>query len=341
MNRIRSFSVRDVIREMGKTKHGLLYAFTLALIALPLAALSFLTRTSLFLTIPFLYLPFLFASIMMILDPDANKSLSNRVYFSYFSLYFRPPFQGVFRVIRNFFIAFGFAVASGIIAYFVSYAILIRTDADFAEAVNHLYELLQAGEFITIYNFMLSSEPLLFMVNLVSGVAAVVLFFVFAHQIMFYGFAVYIRSSLQAPSSVANFLYRGAIKANRPSFRKSYWGSLFPLFLIILGAMVGGFFLARLVPSFTLNEHITGGIALGLFVLSLCLPYYTAYISLSSEHYRFIFLDYSIQVTEKELAEMAPGSPEYESLKEALDSAKTARSQLENMEKEEKEKPAD
>ena len=100
--------------------------------------------------------------------------------------------------------------------------------------------------------------------------------------------------------------------------------------------MAGGFFLARLVPSFTLNEHITGAIALGLFVLSLCLPYYTTYIDLASKHYRFIFLDYSIQITEKEISEMAPGSPEYESLKEALDSAKTARNQLEDMEKEEK-----
>lgn len=319
---------RDVIAEMKKPRRRWPYAFALFLMAIPVAALSFFWQWTTYLTIPFVFLPFFFAATMMILDPTANGTMSNRVMFSLYGAYYRPYF-GVFRVVRNGLIALAWSALLGGLAMMVSYLISNAVDPEFGPAWEQFVTYYENGNVLDAVDFLTTNATLGLLTHISEITTTVVFFIVFAHKIGLYGLNLYHRSTLEAPARMANALYCKAIKDSRGDFQTDYFSATWPLYVILVALLAGGYFIAFAIQGITLYGRIGFMTGFALCLLPLSLPYYAAYLSLATKKYRFFFIDCSIRTISSELERMPVDSPDRQGLEKALAETIAMRAQAE------------
>jgi len=164
-------------KNVGKALPMLALFLTSCLLAL---GLSLLSNFTLFLTIPFLVMPMFFVlemSFIAITDGVDEVNWGDGLFL--FPVYFRPPFLGSYRVIRNF--LFSLLIYFGV-TFFVSLlyvGLAANLNPEFQAAVNEITQMMMDGNVEAMANFTLQNEALRLYSFVTSTVAfgAAVLFF--------------------------------------------------------------------------------------------------------------------------------------------------------------------
>jgi len=314
---------------ISKISDWLPSAFNFWMIVLATFALGIFFPYSLFITVPFALIPFFFALQMTMADGHKNGQISSKVFFGYYLTYFKEPFAGSYRVIRNFLVAFLYGSLAYLLAVFITYYILAGTDSNFLSAVNEATSLLQSGDTAGLVDFLNNSASLLKFTLIVTAVEESAFFIAFLHNLARYTISPYVRFVASgAPSRMVNQIYVGTLRNIRGTFLKEYYGAIWWLIVLGLLGYAGGFAIGYLFLNFI---GITGVVVAGAFgsflLLSFFIPYFINVNSLLAQKYRNSFSDYSITLAENTLQQLQNAQrlsdEQAKMLQKSIDEAKT------------------
>jgi hypothetical protein len=309
-------------KEIGKIWPTALNVFW---ITLGILAIAYFFPAMLYLTIPFLLMSFFFAYQLSISYLRKGNALTNRQFFSFYGAYYRMPFYGSYRIVRNAFFALLYALAGGLLvsfAYFgIASAVSPAFQADWASLVSYASE----NQVDAANSLLQTSEALLGFENAVAFGEFTVAFFAFFLEMGFYGLNPYLRSVIMGASPrVCNAIFTGGIHEAK-GFWADYAKTLWPLALAALLGYLGGGGITLLFtadPSFIAY----GGVAGALLLLTPLLPFYYEAAGLLMEKYRKAFSDYSIRLAQKTLQQLEDAKQmsdeEAQQIKKSIDDAK-------------------
>jgi hypothetical protein len=301
-------------------------SFNFAMVAVAVMALAFLLPSTLYLSVPFVLIPFLFAFQMTAFYLRKNDFVTNREFFAYFRAYFKTPFAGCYRVLRNFLLALLWSLAVGVVVGVVYYAVASSIDASFTAAVNDVSALFVNGSLSDVEDYLAASAPLALCENVVSLAELFAGFYAFTHYLSSYGVNPYLRSAIVGASPrVSNLIYAGGLKTVGPRFWKDYYSALWlGIILFVLGFASGVGVGLLFIEEDSLLWGVSGILGSLIFLFAY-LPYYFSVMGLLADKYRNGFADYSIKMAQRTLQELQQSQKlseeEAESLRKSIDSA--------------------
>jgi hypothetical protein len=294
-------------------------------VTLALVALGAWLPSTLYLTIPLVFMSFFFAYQLSCSYLRKGRSMSNHEFFSFFGAYFRMPFYGSYRIIRNALLSFLYSLLGGLLVGFIYYLVANGTNPTFQTDWHSLLDAINQSQYETANSLLGNSASIIGLENAVLLSEDVVLFFAFFLFMGFYGLNPYLRSIiLGASPRVCNAIFLGGIRRAK-GFWQDYFKSLW-FVLVILGV---GFASGALVASiFTSNPAYLGlsGAGAALVLVSPLIPYYFEVAGLLMEKYRRAFSDYSIQVASDTLKQLEDAKQmseeEAKQIQKSIDDAK-------------------
>ena len=239
-----------------------------------LTLLGLISEALIIILIPFVILPFLFACILSHASLSEKDELTARNLFSFYRLFYRPPFFSSFSAIRSFFKSLLVEIVLGFVSTGIIYAIFSQSTT-FVVSLNQVIESISDMSITTEqYQAALDANggELGHFMDLTNAVN----FLIFAGSFIFFilkeEITIYIRV-VTKNIPLAHQIARQAIKSNFKKFNKAFFALNWPLFVIILVGMIGGCVLSILVFN---NYSICGavGLAMGIALSSTYLPFY-------------------------------------------------------------------
>ncbi len=292
------FNPKAVIDDMKNSQRKtFVFSLNLALICLVVFALAFFFgRSLLFILVPFVLLPWIFASILMVMDKQANDLSAPSLFLASFSLFYRQNMFGSYRIIRNYLISWAISLIvsllTGVIYYYAS------SNPELEKLVSQAYFYLSNGN-TNMLNGLLSTESALTkMIEIISATQLASFFLIFVHEMSVYGLnAMMMVVSIRDRNM--NRLFTKAMKANWKEFFKMYYGMIYPLLIIWLICGVGGYFLSTLIDGLYLEQRVIFAIGFGLSLASLGFGYYVHAIHLMQGVYGKMAFDYVMRISEE------------------------------------------
>jgi hypothetical protein len=294
-------------------------------ITIAILAVGVWVPSSLFFTIPLLLMSFLFAYQLTASYIRKNEGMGNKQFLSFFSAYFRMPFFGCYRIIRNAFISVLYSVGSGLLVAILYYVVASNISPAFASDWSALTAHFSANELDAANSLISSSAALAGFEQAVAYAEGAGLFFAFSLLMSFYGLSPYLRSIIMgATPRICNAIFVGGIRKAR-GFWRDYCRTLWPL----LVAEILGFALGSAVAYWISRNStylVVGGVSGALIFLTPLFPYYFEAAGLLMEKYRRAFSDFSIsfaqQTLEKLEANRQMSEEEAKEIKKTIDEAK-------------------
>jgi hypothetical protein len=311
-----------VKKEIGKIwPTGLNVLF----ITIAILAVALWQPLTLYFTVPFFFLSFLFAYQLSVSYIHKGSEMGNRQFLSFYSAYFRMPFLGSYRVIRNALFSFLYSLAFGLVTAFVYYLIAFNVSPAFQNDWSQLMSYVNQQQADAVNSLLSTSQALLSFQTAVALAEGIAFFFAFFFYVAFYGLSPYLRSIIMGASPrICNAIFVGGIRKAR-GFWQDYFKSLWPLLL----TEVVGFSLGVLVAYFLSKDYnywLMGGMSGALLFLMPFLPYYFEVAGLLMDKYRRSFSDYSITLAQQTLQRLEEtkqmSEEEAQEIKKTIDQAK-------------------
>ena len=260
--------------------------------------------------IPLVVFPFLFSCFLCHLGLAHKDELTARNLFRGFNLFFRYPYRSSFSAIRSFFktLLVELAVSGAVLG--ICYAIYSQSET-FSVTINEIIDqlanstltneslqaLLDANDY-EVSNYVNLTNAITFLIGALA-------FFVFITR---ESITIYTRLNIKNVP-LAHQIARAAIKVNYKKFNKAYFALNWPLFLILIGGMIGGCVLA--IFAFE-NYALAGvlGLVVGVALSSTYLPFFFAnneaifeflsidIASIGEDYIKDVFQKYGVEVDE-------------------------------------------
>ena len=260
--------------------------------------------------IPLVVFPFLFSCFLCHLGLAHKDELTARNLFRGFNLFFRYPYRSSFSAIRSFFktLLVELAVSGAVLG--ICYAIYSQSET-FSVTINEIIDqlanstltneslqaLLDANDY-EVSNYVNLTNAITFLIG-------ALVFFVFITR---ESITIYTRLNIKNVP-LAHQIARAAIKVNYKKFNKAYFALNWPLFLILIGGMIGGCVLA--IFAFE-NYALAGvlGLVVGVALSSTYLPFFFAnneaifeflsidIASIGEDYIKDVFQKYGVEVDE-------------------------------------------
>jgi len=309
-------------KEIGKIWPTGLNVF---FVSVGIIAVAFWLPGSLYFTLPTIGMLFFFAYQLSLSYVRKGSAMGNRQFSSFLGAYFRMPFFGCYRIIRNLFLSFLFSLVFGILVGFIYFeiadALSPAFQADWLVFVNDYSQ----NKMTEAYEVLAASESLAGWQNAVALVEMVAIYFAFILYMAFYGLNPYLRSVIMGASPrVSNAIFVGGIHQAK-GFWGDYFKTLWPLFALAILGYGGGFALTHVFLSDAAHSAV-GGVAGSILLLTPFLPYYFESAGLLMEKYRQAFSDYSITLAQRTLKQLEDAKQmseeEAAEIKKSIDEAK-------------------
>ncbi len=290
-----------------KKKPAAVVAATLCfwVMAMVAVAPALLSPAILILTVPFVLAPSLYQYIVTIggLSQDKDFDLQSGLGWRFFRTYFSPKFRGCFRLL--------WGLLKAILAFDLSTALLsaVFTYAgpsiwpDFNATMEEFASLLTAGAIGEASTYLQGSQTLLSFSTLLVGLAFFFGFAFFLHNMFLYGMNTYCHAMFQSPvPSSVTMIYRNVIRERRGEFSKIYYGSFWPLYLLMAIGYGLGMWLGMSVSS---SLYVVLPIAMaGAFTLMMFfLPFFASGTGFFFRRFQPHFVRYSYARMQESLAQ--------------------------------------
>jgi hypothetical protein len=309
-------------KEIGKIWPTGLNVF---FVSLGILAIAIWLPSSLYLTLPLIGMNFFFAYQLSVSYVRKGNAMDNRQFATFLGAYYRMPFYGCYRIIRNAFFSFLYSLAIGIVVGLVYFGIADALSPAFQADWAKLFEYYMANKMDEATSLLSSSEALLAMENAVALSEMITLFFAFLFYMSFYGLSPYLRSVIMGASPrVSNAIFVGGVRQ-----AKGFWSDYFKAFWILLVVALVGFG-AGFAVTFAFNQDYArdavGGAAGAILLLTPLFPYYFEAAGLLMEKYRQSFSNYSINLAQRTLKQLEDAKQmseeEAAEIKKSIDEAK-------------------
>jgi len=280
--------------------------------------------TSLYFTLPLIGMNFFFAYQLSLAYVRKGNAMANRQFVHFLGAYYRMPFYGSYRILRNAFLSFLYSIVAGLVVGFIYFGIADALSPAFQQDWATLLDYYTANQMTEAYNLLAASGPLMAMQNAVALTEMITLFFAFMSYMSFYGLNPYLRSVIMGASPrVSNSIFVGGVRQAK-GFWGDYFKALWLLFVIaILGFGVG--FAVTFIFDPNYSRAVSGGVAGTLILLTPLFPYYFEVAGLLMEKYRQAFSDYSINLAQRTLKQLEDAKQmseeEAEEIKKSIDEA--------------------
>ncbi|MFA5503132.1 MAG: hypothetical protein WDA35_01950 [Bacilli bacterium] len=220
-------------------------------------------------------MPFIFATqtshlgLKQAIDPTFSRQM--RFFLGYFSV----PFRGVFKVLKSLLFALlGFLATAFIISYF-SGLVAASIDPQFIELQSQILVLMNEGKVEEMATFLeehLTSFTIYY--NLTFLPASFVALFIYTLSSSYNSFQLYFR--IKQPILNHRLSYMIYTKAKTPiaaDLRKKYWGSNFPLYILLFVGFISGVLLTSIF-TIEFTYLFTFGFVGAVFAMMFFLPFY-------------------------------------------------------------------
>ena len=327
-NRTEGLSLTEVSWKATKLVAGKLYptAINFFFIGIAVFALAIWLPETLWVSVPLVLLPFFFALQMSDASYKGRAPLSNRLYFHFYSAYFKMPFFGVYRVFTSFLKAFLVFVLTGVFAAVAYYAVATSVSPAFVAALSALSDELNSADPVSVATFVSGNSYLLCYVDTVSLIEFGAGFYFFIHEIAINSFGVYLRRpGLVGSPAYFSAILVGTLHKIRGGLLREYWRALWLGDVLLFVGYVGGV-LTGLI--FTSNAVVLAvcGLAGAFVLIAFYLPYAINVIAQQSFYYRKDFTSYSIVLAQRTLEQLNEDSrltkEQEEAMKKSLEEAK-------------------
>lgn len=300
--------------------------------------LGFVSPSLVILAIPLLFLPFCFSAQMQSVAFLKGGDLSNKRLFMGYSAYFIRPYVGSYRAIWNMFRS---VLVGGLLAFLIimaSYSVF-SSDPEFVSEVNNFLGFVYGGNMLKAYEMLEveGSFRTFAVLTLIAEAACIfpAAIFFFMPELT----TVSVRTKIPNLTSRGAQFMKRAVRIKDPGFRKHYYVSMWPVYLLMLlgfaaGAAIAyfgyrGAFMTRL--SFTIASAISGGMF--FFVLSAPYSFYVAHYLVEDRSKKFKDVAFEMAQDTLRQAEAMQGIR-----REALEGLERAIKEAEERERQEEEK---
>ena len=216
------------------------FVVAIALIALDTVALGFFI-----LTISMLFTPLLYATFMTLYTIKFGGTVTFKSTFGIALSYFRRNSFGCFRLLRCFLHSLLVYVISSFFMYIIlKYAFEGIYGDVFVESYNHFVNLSAEGDMEVLFAYLSEDNPtaLFFDCSAVFSASASVIAFIFG--VAFNSLNVYLCANIpQATAQFSTAVFNKFLKTKINSYRKDFWSLNWPIFVLLIGGVVGGYFL--------------------------------------------------------------------------------------------------
>lgn len=289
------YSPKAIIQSMKKEgRHSLIFSINLALVSVAVFAVAFFNRAFLYILIPFILMPWALASMIMIMNKEANEVSSPSYFFRAFGVYYRNNILGSYRIIRNFLISFLCSALLGGVAALIYYAVSVSTGGELVDDIQKLMFLITTGDNEGLQLLLSTDCALTEMLAVSTAVELASFFMFFVHYYGVYSINAVVQVAATKVDNI-NIMFTKTIKANRKAFFKMYYGYLWPLLVIEVVALVGGFFLSLLIPNTYIEQNVIFAVGFSIAILSLLFGYYVHALHAMSEPYIAMTLSFLVQ----------------------------------------------
>ena len=268
--------------------------WVMAMVAIAPALLS---PIALVLTVPLVFAPSLYQYIVTLggLSQDKEFDLQSGLGWRFFRTYFSPKFRGSFRLL--------WGLLKGILAFDLSLAVLSIVFTylgplvwpDFDAAMGEFASLVNAGAIGEASAFLQGNLSLLSFTALLLGLAFFFAFALFLHNMFVYGMNTYCHAMFQSPiPSSVTMIYRNTIRERRGEFSKAYYGSFWPLYLLMALGYGLGMWLAMTLST---SLYVVLPIAMaGAFTfMAFFLPFFASGTGFLFQRFQPHFVRYSYE----------------------------------------------
>lgn len=280
--------------------------FSFWIMVLVAIAPCLLSPLFLVLTVPFIFAPALFVYVATAggLSQDPEFAISNKTTWGLFLSYFSVPYRGAFKMWLGFLkamLAF-FGVMLVVSALMSGLAPVIWPD--FNDTINNFYSLLESGSANEIFHFMQESDTLIQYTTLSSSIVFGGAFVMFLHHCLVYGLNCY--SRLLFPKAGRNFsdtIFRQTLRSERASFSKAYYGTMWPIYLLLIIGYAGGVALG-VYFQWDLVYVLAVSMALSITLALLYFPFYGVGIACIADDIRPATLRMSTRMAQQSLDQL-------------------------------------
>ncbi|MCI2110760.1 MAG: hypothetical protein LKK13_00215 [Bacilli bacterium] len=279
--------------------------FAFAMLSICVLAVGLWKSWTLYFALPLIELPLFFALQITISGARQGHPFSSKGFFSYFGMYFRSPYYGVYRVIGNVLWAFLWSILIAFLfnLFYVSFA--YAHSAVFASGFQKLYQAsinLDDGAYAKVLSD--NGEVALWYV-LSEVVETGGWFLISVFKISVWTLNSYVRASMKrsrfAPRA-ANRIFMGGYRENRKviltELLRATWVGIVLLLLGFALGCVAGYFLSEYI------DIVASGIA-GSFLLTIFfVPYFLIVVELLADRFEVSFAKFSVRFAEDALHQL-------------------------------------
>lgn len=247
------------------------------IIAIGLIALETVVPGLFVLTISLIFFPVLYATYMTLYSIKFGGTVSMKSTFAISTAYFKRNSFGCFRVLR----CLLHALLVYLIAYFAFYVGLqfvfesIYGDV-FKDSYNHLLQLYSDGNLDAAFEYLKEDNPASLYLNFASSLGGSFAVVAFIFGIAYNSTNVYLCANI--PGATAQFstaVFNRFLRTHSSSYRKDFWSIQWPLFVLLIVGMAGGYALViGLDMPFSLASPISA--MLGIFLVIPFAPFFFA-----------------------------------------------------------------
>ena len=247
------------------------------IIAIGLIALETVVPGLFVLTISVIFFPVLFATYMTLYSIKFGGTVTVKSTIAISTSYFKRNSFGCFRVLR----CALKALLVYVIAFFVLYMVLepifgnIYGNA-FTDSYNHLLGLYEAGDLEAAVSYLSENNPASLYLSSTRSLAGTCAVISFIFGIAFNSVNVYLCANI--PGATAQFstaVFNRFLKTKIGEYRKDFWSLNWPLFVLLIAGMVGGYLLVTGIDM-PFAYALPISTMMGLFLMIPFAPFFIA-----------------------------------------------------------------
>jgi len=280
--------------------------FIFAMLFICLLAVGLWQPWTLYVTLPFIGLPLFFALQITLSDARQGHPFTNKGFFTFFAMYFRMPYFGVYRVIGNLLWAFLFSFLVSFLFSGIYVSVASAVDPLFVAGFESIMTAYQKAD-LEGMNSIIESN---YSVNLYFFVSSVVengaWFLLSLYKLSVWCLNPYIRSVMKrvSPSPrIANGLFLGGYRSALPNIRKESFKALWLGLALLVAGFASGAAVGTLWTDIT-DRIIASGV-IGSFLFTIFyLPFFLIVVEMLASHYDVVFAKYSVSFAEQTLHQL-------------------------------------
>ena len=247
------------------------------IIAIGLVALETVVPGLFILTISLIFFPVLYATFMTLYSIKFGGTVSVGSTVAISTTYFKRNNFGCFRVLRCFFHAILLYLIAYVVLYFALQPIFQSIYGNaFTESYNHLLELYNASDLEGAINYLNEDNPVSLFMDFARSLGGTCGVFGFIFGIAFNSTNVYLCANI--PGASAQFstaVFNRFLKSKSNSYRKDFWSLQWPLFVLLVVGLVGGYTLVIGVDM-PFSYALPISTMLGIFLMIPYAPFFFA-----------------------------------------------------------------